>query len=352
MYQFGNRNALVLVFIICLLAAPLPRALAQGGFPNLVGTYATAGGWSWVNCEDLGLPMTTFPIYAELTVTSQEGNHFQGTLFDDGQGGSFISFQGTVNEAGDFSGTWDLTNTPNEGLFNQTFGGRIEGTNLTIDFVAEFGIKGEPACGLLIALSSGAVLLTWTAPDAASGEELPPPRDLIVAPLELPKRRDATETQPAPPGAVTGYKVYRSSQPNVQPSPNNIFATLPPNQTAVPAASGLRGSYFVVTACYAAGESAPSNEVVASATPGPVVTNFTPTNKKLTFTGTGFVPGTTLQINGVGFVALPKIKPDTKFTQKGKLTNGLNIKKALAQPGALQLTFRTPDGGITNLVVQ
>jgi hypothetical protein len=322
-------------------AASLPStAFAQGSFPNLVGTYVTAGGWSWVNCDGLGLPTTTFPIYAELTVTSQEGNHFQGTVFDDGQGGSFVTFQGTVNEAGDFSGTWNFTHIPEDSLFNQTLSGRIEGTNLTIDFVAEFGIKGEPACGMLIALSSGAVLLSWTPPDAASGDPLAPPRDLVVLPLDIPGRGGDTP------------KIYRSTQPNVPPSPNNIFATLPPNQTAAPAASGLRGSYFVVTACYANGESAPSNEVSASATPGPSVTGFVPTNKKLTFTGTGFVPGTTLQINGVAFVAGPKIKNEAKFTQKGKLVNGLSIKKALQQAGVIQMTFRTPNGGITNMVVQ
>jgi hypothetical protein len=345
------RSALAPVLAVGLFLLAIPRAHAQDEPPNIVGSYDTAGAFSYVNCGDLGVPETTFPLVADLTITDQTGGQFHGTVFDDGQGGSFISFQGTVNAAGQISGTWQITNIPDDGILNEHFVGAVENGRITVDFTADFGFEGEEIfCSMLISLSSGAIFLSWTPPDEASGAALPPPRDLTVVPLTLPGRQAGEST---PGSAVTGYKVYRSSQPNVQPSPNNIFATLPPGQTAVPASAGLRGSYFVVTACYAAGESDPSNEVVASATPGPTILDFNPTNKKITALGTGFVQGTTMEINGVGFVAAPKVKPTgTKFTQKGKLANGMTIKRALQQEGPIQITFRNPDGGVTNLVIQ
>jgi hypothetical protein len=350
MRQYRFRRVPFLILVFSILTFPLPDALAQDTPPTITGSYNTAGTFSYVNCNIEGVPMNSFPLIADLTIDSQEGNQFHGTAFDDGQGGSFITFQGTVTPTGSLSGTWDFTTIPDDVYIDQTFTGTVEGTNLTIDFVADFSIDQEFICSLLISLSSGAVVLWGRAPDPNSGSTLPPPRDLTVIPLpEHPGRQDKVEQ--APSGPVTGYKVYRSSAPNTPPSPNNIFATVPPAVTAIPAASGLRGSYFVVTACYASGESAPSNEVVASATPGPIISDIKPKAKKVTFTGTGFVQGTTVQINGVGFVPAPRLKKNnTQFIQKGPLTNGQTVKQALV-PGA-QITFKNPDGGITNLVVQ
>jgi hypothetical protein len=350
MRQSYVRRVRFLILVFSILAFPLPGALAQEGLPDITGSYNTAGTFSYVNCNVEGVPDSTFPLIADLTIDSQEGSHFSGHAFDDGQGGSFITFDGTVTTTGGISGTWEFTNVPGEGILNQTFTGTVEGDHLTVDFIADFGFEEEFHCSLLISLSSGAIALSWTAPEPASGSELPPPRDLVVVPLpDHPGLRSKTEQ--APPGPVTGYKVYRSSAPGTPPSPNNIFATVPPTTTTVPAAAGLRGSYFVVTACYATGESAPSNEVVASATPGPIITGIKPKAKKVTFTGTGFVQGTTVQIDGVGFTGGTKLKKNnTQFVQKGPLANGQTLNQALV-PGA-QITFKNPDGGITNLVFQ
>jgi hypothetical protein len=355
MHHRFSRTAFAFVFLLSIFGIVRPVALAQDGVPNIVGNYTTAGTLSYVDCDVNTIPEQTFPLIAPLAITDQTGSAFHGTLFTDEQGHAYVTFTGTVDAAGMLSGTWDFADIPDDHLINLTFTGAVENGNLTIDFIADYAFDGDIFCSVKISLSSGAIYLSWTAPEAPTGETLPPPRDLVVIPLDIPGHDGATaaKSEAAAPTAVTGYKIYRSTQPNVQPSPNNIFATLPPNQTSIPAAAGLRGSYFVVTACYATGESAPSNEVSASATPGPTITSLKPAKKKLTAVGTGFVAGTRVEINGVGFTAAPKLKKNsTKFIQKGTLVNGQTIVQALAQSGPIQITFRNPDGGITNLVLQ
>ena len=83
--------------------------------------------------------------------------------------------------------------------------------------------------------------------------------------------------------------------------------------------------------------------------PGPTITaaNIKVTNKKITATGSGFV-GTKLTVDGVAFAKAPVISADaSKFTQKGKLANGMSIKNAIPKGKQVMLTFTNSNGGVT-----
>src|SRR6185369_1716362 len=95
-------------------------------------------------------------------------------------------------------------------------------------------------------------------------DPLPPPRNLTARVLStgLPRAPSAIATLLRPADGVTGYNVYRSNQPGVQPSASTFFTSVPPSQTAAGAAVFVGGTFFVVTAVYPTGESGASNEIV------------------------------------------------------------------------------------------
>ncbi len=73
----------------------------------------------------------------------------------------------------------------------------------------------------------------------AAETAMPPawPRDLVAGSYENQDPAKGAEELAPPTGSFTGVKIYRSNRPNVQPTPSNFFAMVPPNQTSIPASS-------------------------------------------------------------------------------------------------------------------
>jgi hypothetical protein len=244
--------------------------------------------------------------------------------------------------------SWFFVNSPNNGIH---FDG---GTSLAdADFGAIISNGSEFIGNWLIRASgqSGATVeLTWSAPDPNAGAN-PPPRFLQVEDVGD-GAEGAPRTEPAPqsPGAVIGYKVYRSNSSPVNPSPNNIFASVPPTQTSARSATAASGSFYVVTACYASGaESAPSNEA-SGGIAGPAVTGFKYNSKKIQGDGTGWVFPVTIFLDNVGFTSATTIKNKPAFIrviQKGRLENGQKITQYLRPGRQVLLTFRNNNGATT-----
>ncbi len=145
---------------------------------------------------------------------------------------------------------------------------------------------------------------------------------------------------------LSGYKVYVSSQPNVQPVPANLFTTTPPTQTDADVSGAPAGSYFVVTAVFDDGaESEPSNEVGGVL---PTITSVTVSTKKITAVGSGFSPGETVLFGGVPFASAAKLKKNnTKLVQKGATAIGqtaTQLLQSLEAGSSVVILFIDPKG--------
>jgi hypothetical protein len=191
--------------------------------------------------------------------------------------------------------------------------------------------------------------LTWPAP-TVEGEGPPSLTATLRAPGSAPTADELSAEAPAP-SAVTGYKVYRSSQPNVQPTQNNIFGSFPPNTTSAGVPVGTGKTYFTVTACYGSTETAKSNEADVELS-GPTITNLTVKGSKVTAVGSGFVGPVKVYVNGVEFAAAPKLKKqNTKLVAKGALANGQTLPQVMAAGAAFRIAIENADKGMTQFTV-
>jgi hypothetical protein len=150
------------------------------------------------------------------------------------------------------------------------------------------------------------------------------------------------------PAGVTAYKVYSSPTPNVPISMENLYATLPPDQTSVgvPTDEVL---FFVVTACYDDQESPPSNEVSTGA-PAPVIAKMKVKGEKISAKGSGFDAQVEVYLDRqVYFVAPSAVKRGKKCVQAGALRSGQTMAEYVAaRGGEVAISFRnTTGGGIT-----
>jgi hypothetical protein len=215
------------------------------------------------------------------------------------------------------------------------------GETLTFTATPTLGTPGEVTT---FVVADDDPFFTWNPPAVTPEMPIAPPQN---ARIETPGD-ERSKVIEGPPPTLIGYKVYRATTPNVQPSPSNIFGTFPPNQTNTGSLSATQGSYFVVTACYSNGaESAPSNEV-SSGAGEPVLTSITIQKSKLTAVGSGFVAPVQVTVDGLTFSAAAAVKKnDTKVVQKGKLSNGQNISKYLANRPVALLCFRNNTGATT-----
>ena len=152
---------------------------------------------------------------------------------------------------------------------------------------------------------------------------------------------------PAPLPALSGYLVYTSLQPNVQPVQSNLFATLPPDQTSVDVSISPAGSYFVVTALYGDGrESGASSEVGGVL---PTIDSVKITRTKIVANGTDFPPDERVLLEGLRFGKPAKVKAGRKLTQKGMLETGDTIGELLdrIESGSTVLLLFTDGKGNT-----
>jgi hypothetical protein len=188
------------------------------------------------------------------------------------------------------------------------------------------------------------VELAWEAP---AGNVLDPPRNLEARIVGIGSPATAA-ADPSPGSAVTGYKVYRSAQPNVQPSPNTIFGTYPPNQTRASAPLGTGGGYFVVTACYDEGESGPSNESSAG-TPGASIRSMRVKGDRLVAKGNGFTDQVTILVDGIAFATPSVVKKRKKLTQRGALATGETLGQYFTPGRSVAVVFVNSDQSATRI---
>lgn len=142
--------------------------------------------------------------------------------------------------------------------------------------------------------------------------------------------------------AVSAYRVYASTQPNVSPTPGNLFTTVGPTQTSVRVNDAPAGSFFIVTAVTDDGESAPSNEVGGQL---PTVTKLKVSSSKIVAQGTGFANDVQVLFGGLPFATAAKLKKaNTKVIQKGPFVTGQSI-------GAFSTEFLAPGSRVIVLIV-
>jgi lectin family protein len=191
--------------------------------------------------------------------------------------------------------------------------------------------------------------LAWSAP-ATGGLE--PPTDLAGSIVGIgPATPAGRGARPASPGAVTAYNVYRSSAPNVAPSPDTLYATVASSELTIRAPLGSTGSYFVVTAVYAAGESAPSNEV-ALGQPGASLTKVKAKGAKIAAKGRGFTSAVRVFLDGIAFRTPAAVKMMRKqVVQKGPLDAGVDLVDYLVAGRTVTITFVNDDETSVSAVV-
>jgi hypothetical protein len=190
--------------------------------------------------------------------------------------------------------------------------------------------------------------VAWPVPTTANTG--PPSLEASLLPPGTPALTEELSAEAPAPNGVTGYKVYRSTQPNVQPSPNNIFGTVPPNQTSVRVPVGSGKTYFTVTACYGSTETEKSNEANVELN-GPTITNLTVKGSKLTAAGTGFQGPVKVYVDGIEFAAAPKLKKNKKVVAKGALANGQTLAQVMSAAASVRIAIQNADGGMTQLTV-
>lgn len=136
---------------------------------------------------------------------------------------------------------------------------------------------------------------------------------------------------------VIGYNIYRSNQPDVQPTPANYFTSVPASTTTIVAATAPDGSFFTVTAMYPNGESDDTN-AASGGLPEPTITSFRINGNAVIIEGTGFTDAVQVFVDGIPFGKAAKVKRgNTRINQKGKLITGQKVSAYLQQQGGVIL---------------
>ena len=190
--------------------------------------------------------------------------------------------------------------------------------------------------------------LAWQPPDTNSSDPKPPPRNLTAQNLStgLPSSTRPSSVFVPQGNGVTGYNVYRSNRPNVQPGASTFFTSVPPSQTAANATIFVGGTFFVVTATYPDGESGPSNEVMTGVPP--TLESVKASASKIVAKGTDFVDPVFVTVDGIPFQSPARLKGGgTKLVQRGLLVTGESIASyARSRGGTVAVLYRNPTGGV------
>lgn len=196
--------------------------------------------------------------------------------------------------------------------------------------------------------SGGLTAICWDGPDLSLARGgLPPPRNArnCSSIPQLPKI-DAERRQ----SPVRGYNVYRGNAPGVQPTPENLFATTPPNQTSVNSSVAPGGSFFTITATYDEGESGPSNEFGVFP---PVITKSKVKDNKVVAKGFDFTDTVIVLLDGIPFQQAAVVKKQgRRVVQKGLLITGQSAAAyVISQGGSAELLIRNSNGGLEQVDV-
>lgn len=190
---------------------------------------------------------------------------------------------------------------------------------------------------------SGNSTLMWEEPPPpGQGDLLPAPQRLVVQSTGSPAIRERTTGT----ARLLGYNVYRSNRPGVVPSPGSLLVAVPAGHTSTRAPVAPGGTFFVVTAAYDDGESAPSNEGSAEV-PAATIVKLKVTASKIIVTGADFTDQLTVFVDGVPFAAPASVKKNnTRVVQKGLLVTGQTLGQYLAAYPAVLISVRNSNGGI------
>jgi hypothetical protein len=180
-------------------------------------------------------------------------------------------------------------------------------------------------------------LLMWDPPLACSNNCLNPPLHLQTTTVPhgkaAPRPAAARDTR----NTVIGYNIYRSNDPNVQPTPENFFTSVPPSVTSIVAPTAPGVSFFTVTAAYPNGESSETN-AASGGLPEPTITGLTIRGKKLVVAGMDFSDTVQVFVDGIPFKKPAKVgSGNTGILQKGKLLTGQTVQQYLNQQGGVVL---------------
>jgi uncharacterized repeat protein (TIGR01451 family) len=269
------------------------------------------------------------------------------------EGTTFVSVESAVGE-------WT---TPGEGAPGEiagelgtiapgtsvAFGVRVDQATVTesrVDFVASI----EAASGFALEVVEptylaevGEPVLRWE-PGVRGPADEGGPRSLYVGRVEppppvVPIRSDLDLVL-----EDAEYRVYRSATPGVELAAENLFLTLPITQRNTGSIAAETGYHYVVTSVFLGRESAPSNEVSFGAGE-PTIERIKVSGSTVTVRGSGLERGTTVSVDGIEFSRPAKVSASgEKLVQKGKLSNGLSLKRYTAGRTEVIFCFREPSG--------
>jgi uncharacterized repeat protein (TIGR01451 family) len=229
-------------------------------------------------------------------------------------------------------------------------GSRIVASALTASRATDLTLANNAESASARVQSIGEAVLAWEPPDVTSGDA-PPPTNLVVdtrAASTSAKDAGAPSVARAAGDAPLSYNVYVSSSPNVATTDENLWETVPANQTTTTAPVAPGGSFFTVTAQYATGESGASNVDGDGDAAGATLTSVKLTSSKIVAKGSGFSDTVEVLIDGVPFVDAAKVKSaNTKAVQKGSLAIGMTLDEYTAGGTSFLVVVRNDDGGVS-----
>ncbi len=196
----------------------------------------------------------------------------------------------------------------------------------------------------------GDAVLQWDPPDPDSGGNTPPlnvvvdPNASSGAAAKGAVATDATRSDSPP----ICYNVYVSEEENVQTTPENLFTSVPANQTTTTVPIAPSGSFFTVTAEYPDGESPASNSDGAGDQPGAALTSMKVAGEKITAKGSGFTDTVEILLDGIPFRDPAKVKAgNSKAIQKGSLVVDMTVEQYMATGTEFLIIVRNSDGGFS-----
>lgn len=292
-------------------------------------------------------PTAASLVRRQLFLIQPSNSSFQNVTLDDPvtiEGGTvYVGFTNRITAETNepiFPGALDEDTATGDSFayFNTELFSHFDGTVLS---TATSGTRVLPGTWLIRAFFStgGSMRVCWT---AAVGAGQPPPTNARVCTAASADSEAVPASTTGPRDTLIGYNVYRSTTPGVQAVPANFFTSTAPGQTSAGSSVAPGGSFFVVTAVYDTGESAPSNEV--DARPGTINTVKVKATKVVS-KGAGFTTSVQVFVDGIPFVSPATVKNGTKVTQKGNLLTGQSVQTYLSSHGGTaRMTIRNESG--------
>lgn len=292
-------------------------------------------------------PTAATLVRRQLFLVQPSNSSFQNVTLDDPvtiEGGTvYVGFTNKITAETNepiYPGALDADTVTGDSFayFNTEVFSHFDGTVLS---AATSGTRVLPGTWLIRAFFStgGSMRVCWT---AAAGAGQPPPTDARVCTAASADAEAVPASTAGPRDTLIGYNVYRSTAPGVQAVPANFFTSTGPGQTSAGSSVAPGGSFFVVTAVYDTGESAPSNEV--DARPG-TISSVKVKATKVVSKGAGFTTAVQVFVDGIPFVSPATVKNGTKVTQKGNLLTGQSVQSYLSSHGGTaRMTIRNSSG--------